>query len=116
MTKDLGLQGEKLALEKISSQGYRILEKNFTCKIGEIDIIAKDKDILVFIEVRTKSNGKFGLPQETVNSKKQQKIRRVAEYYLLKNNLNGLICRFDVIGIVWQEGADPLIEIIKDAF
>jgi len=118
MTRELGVSGEKLALEKITSQGYKVIDKNFTCKIGEIDIIAKDKDTLVFIEVRTKSNGKFGLPQETVNNRKQQKIRRVAEYYLLKNNLHGLNCRFDVVGILWRNGVgvESQVEIIKDAF
>lgn len=116
MTKDLGSKGEKLALEKIISQGYKVIDKNFTCKIGEIDIIAKDKDILVFIEVRSKSKRSSGLPQETVNKKKQQKIRRVAEYYLLKNNLWELICRFDVVGIVWQSTGEPQVEIIQDAF
>jgi len=116
MTKDLGQFGERLALEKIISQGYKVLDKNFNCKIGEIDIIAKDKETLVFIEVRSKSNKKFGLPQETVNTKKQQRIRRVAEYYLVKNNLQSLNCRFDVVGILWQNNAGPEIEIIKDAF
>lgn len=116
MTKELGFQGEHLALEKIISLGYKVLAKNYTCKLGEIDIIAKDKDTLVFIEVRTKSNKKFGLPQETVNIKKQNKIKKVAQYYLVKNNLLDFYCRFDVIGITWQNNCKPQIEIIKDAF
>ncbi|KJS81293.1 MAG: hypothetical protein JM58_17345 [Peptococcaceae bacterium BICA1-8] len=116
MTKDLGFKGEAMALKKIASLGYKILAQNFRCKLGEIDLIAKDKDTLVFIEVRSKSNEKYGLPQETVNTKKQRKLRQVAEFYLMKNNLYHMYCRFDVIGIVWQQGDELEIEIIKDAF
>jgi len=113
---DLGFKGEAMALKKIKSLGYKILVQNFRCKLGEIDIIAKDQDTLVFIEVRSKSSEKYGLPYETVNTKKQKKIRRVAEFYLMKNNLYHLYCRFDVIGIVWQHGDELQMEIIKDAF
>jgi len=116
MTKDLGIRGEAMALKKIMSLGYKILVQNFRCKLGEIDLIAIDQDTLVFIEVRSKSNGKYGLPQETVNTKKQRKLRQVAEFYLMKNNLYHMYCRFDVIGIVWQQGDELEIEIIKDAF
>lgn len=116
ISKDLGQHGEELALKKLIGLGYKVLDKNFTCKIGEIDLIAKDKDALVFIEVRSKSNKEYGVPQETVNHKKQQKIRRVAEYYLIKNNLQDVYCRFDVIGILWQKNMEPYVEIIKDAF
>ncbi|MDK2822135.1 MAG: putative endonuclease [Clostridia bacterium] len=116
MSRDLGKQGEQLALRKIKSLGYKILEQNFRCKIGEIDLIAMDKNTLVFIEVRSKSTDKFGLPQETVNCQKQKKIRDVARYYLVKNKLTTENCRFDVIGIVWNGKGKPEIEIIKNAF
>lgn len=116
ITRNLGQLGEKIALETLVSGGYKVLERNFRCKIGEIDIIAKDQDALVFIEVRSKSDSVHGVPQETVNRKKQQKIRRTAEYYLLKNRLQDIYCRFDVVGILWQGNKEPHIEIIKDAF
>ncbi|MFZ5943742.1 MAG: YraN family protein [Bacillota bacterium] len=115
MTKELGLYGEDLALSELKKKGYLILDRNFKCKIGEIDIIARDKNHLVFIEVRSKTDASSGLPQETVNNTKKRKIRRVAEYYLLKNNLLEEYCRFDVVGIVWT-GINPEICIIQDAF
>lgn len=105
-----------MAKEKLVKMGYKILDRNFRCKIGEIDIIAKEKNTLVFIEVRTKSSNEFGVPQETVNIKKQKRIRRVAEYYLLKNKLEGICCRFDIVAITWHKNKEPKVEIFKDAF
>ncbi|NLT95106.1 MAG: YraN family protein [Clostridia bacterium] len=87
MSKGLGQKGEDLAVKELVSRGYKILERNFRCKIGEIDIIAQEKDTLVFIEVRSKSGSEYGLPQETVMSKKKKTIRKVAEFYLMKNKL-----------------------------
>lgn len=116
MTRELGQLGEELAVDLLKAKGYIILERNFRCKLGEIDIIARDKDTLVFLEVRSKSSSGFGVPQESVNYKKQRTIRRVAEYYLIKNKLQNDFCRFDVIAVTWQNNSTPKIEIIKDAF
>jgi len=116
MNKNLGIKGEKLAAELVESEGYKLIMANYICRLGEIDLIARDNDTLVFIEVRTRKSDKFGLPQETVNLKKQKKIRQVAQYYLKYNNLSGVKCRFDVVGIVWKEGQKPKAELIKDAF
>jgi len=116
MIDNLGVLGEKLTARELKKLGYNIIAANYKCPIGEIDLIAKDKDTLVFVEVRTRSSSKFGLPQETVNYRKQKKIRRVAEYYLVEHNIAALNCRFDVVGIVWQKGEEPQIEVIKDAF
>lgn len=116
LKQELGLNGEKLALKKLKQMRYKIIEKNFWCKIGEIDIIAKDKDILVFVEVRTRKWSKYGLPEETINYKKQAKVRKVAEWYLVKNKLNDVICRFDAIGIIWDRENKIKMEVIKNAF
>lgn len=116
MNEGLGQKGEELAKEKLVKMGYKILDRNFRCKIGEIDIIAKDKNTLVFVEVRSKSSNEFGVPQETVNIKKQKRIRRVAEFYLIKNKLEDICCRFDIVAIIWQKNKKPKIEVIKDAF
>ncbi|MDK2984714.1 MAG: putative endonuclease [Clostridia bacterium] len=112
--KKLGNEAEELARRKLISQNYQIIERNFTCKIGEIDIIAKDGDTIVFVEVRSRKNCNYGSPQETVNLKKQRKLRNLAQYYLKINNLMDADCRFDVVAIVVEPQLN--IEIIRDAF
>ena len=94
-----GFIGEQIAENYLKSQGYKIIKTNYKCKLGEIDIIASDKDTLVFIEVKYRKTNIFGLPRETVNSYKQQKIRMVASIYINKNNLHNKPCRFDVVEI-----------------
>ena len=109
--KITGSQGEAIAQKFLKDQGYKILATNFTCKIGEIDIIAQQKKTIVFVEVKTKSNLDFGYPREMVNVTKQNKIRRVAEYYLLKTNKTDCECRFDVIEVL-----DGKVEHLKACF
>ena len=90
-TKILGASGEQQAAEFLKEKGYKILETNFSNKIGEIDIIAKDKEFVVFVEVKARSSKAFGLPSEAVNFHKQQKIRQVALSYLKSNKMLGKI-------------------------
>lgn len=117
MKRSLGIKGEELAQEVLKKLGYKFIIRNFTCSMGEIDLIAWDKRTLVFIEVRSRKETKFGMPSETVNYNKQKKIRKVAQYFLVTNKLQDVYCRFDVVGIVWgQEGEKPKIEVLKDAF
>ena len=97
--KLLGRAGEVEASKYLKKKGYTILEMNFRTRIGEADIIAKDKDVVVFVEVKTRTDREFGLPSEAVNWKKQEKYFRVASEYLLKNRLTDSECRFDVIEI-----------------
>ncbi|HKM40245.1 MAG TPA: YraN family protein, partial [bacterium] len=80
--KTVGKQGEEFAQRYLARLGYRIIERNFSCPIGEIDLIAQDGNTLVFIEVKTRSSLRFGLPEEAVTRTKQQKLRNVASYYL----------------------------------
>jgi len=84
--KNLGKIGEDLALDYLKSHSYSILEKNFRSKFGEIDIIAKKLNCLYFIEVKTRSNLDHGYPHEAVNKRKIYHIKKVSQYYLLKNN------------------------------
>lgn len=92
--------------------GYEILEHNFRCKSGEIDIIAKEKEYLVFVEVKYRSNTKVGLPQEAVDLRKMKKIISTAKYYMYLNGYSEFTpCRFDVVVLL-----DNDIEIIKNAF
>lgn len=110
-TKILGNIGEILAKNYLKKKKFKILETNFKCKIGEIDIIASKNNIIVFVEVKFKSTKKFGLPREMVTLHKQNKIKLVASYYLQIKKLYSSICRFDVIEIF-----DKDINHIENAF
>ena len=97
--KFLGRAGEVKAAGFLKDKGYKILEKNYKTHIGEIDLIVKDGDTVVFVEVKTRTNDDFGAPSQAVNAKKQQKYYLVAQEYLIKNKLNDIKCRFDVVEI-----------------
>ena len=101
--KDIGNLGEDLAVKFLLEKGYELLERNFFKPFGEIDIIAKDKDYLVFIEVKARKNVNFGFPREFVNKNKIKKIQDVAQMYMLEKNLFGIKIRFDVIEIIFDE-------------
>ena len=117
MKRSLGTKGEELAQKTLKKLGYKIICKNYTCSLGEIDLVAWDNKTLVFIEVRSRKEIKYGMPSETVNYHKQRKIRQVAQYFLVVNKFRDIYCRFDVVSIVWGgEGEKPQIEVIKDAF
>lgn len=97
--KELGNFGENEAVNFLKRQNCEILERNFSCRQGEIDIIVKDKDELVFLEVKTRNNDLFGKAVEAVDSFKQKHIWAAAKYYLYKNNLMNSLVRFDVIEV-----------------
>src|ERR1700694_3377214 len=78
----LGRTGERLAAEELVRRGYRILEKNFRCVHGEVDLVAEDEHDLIFVEVKTRRGNAYGLPEEAVTPRKRQKIIQVASYYL----------------------------------
>jgi putative endonuclease len=111
----LGDRGEDLAAAFLKKQGYKILERNYRTPLGEVDIIARQRGVLVFIEVKTRRSGKFGSPQEAVHPAKQERLRNLAEYYLSQKRLGEVAVRFDVVGILWQ-GEKPQIEVIQGAF
>lgn len=98
----LGKKGEEKASDFLQKLGYKILERNFRTKFGEIDIVAKHKGEIVFVEVKTRSNDNFGLPEESVRKKKLLHLKRCASYYILKNRID-LPCRFEVLSILWGE-------------
>lgn len=98
--KQVGNIGESLAVMTLKNKGYEILAINFKTMIGEIDIVAKDKSYIVFVEVKARESLDFGCPREAVNSKKQQKIKLVATQYLKKYKKLDQNCRFDVIEII----------------
>ena len=108
-----GKLGEKIATNYLISKGANILENNYKLKFGEIDIIASLNKELVFVEVKARSNINFGYPSEAVNYKKQMKIKNVAKYYILKNKLEKVSVRFDVIEVYLKSNE---INHIEDAF
>ena len=113
--QELGKLGEQIAVEYLSKNKYQILERNFYCRQGEIDIVAKDKDEIVFVEVKTRSNYNFGRPSEAVDYNKQKHIYRVAKYYLYKRNLLNLFVRFDVIEVLIENGKFNVNHIAIDS-
>ncbi len=112
----LGQNGEKLATLFLQQKDYRIIIRNYKCKIGEIDIIASDGETLVFIEVKTRSSHSFGSPAMAVTAKKQRQISRTAENYLAQNHLFDAPARFDVIGITLPADGKTEIDHIENAF
>lgn len=112
-----GQQGEAAAVFFLQEKGYRLRERNFRCALGEIDIVAEEGGEIVFVEVRTRSSNLLGTPQESVDWRKQNRLRRLADYYLKYRGLSGRPCRFDVVA-VWldKRGEVTAIELIRGAF
>ena len=110
--KKIGLYYEAQAAEFLEKRGYEILERNFRCPAGEIDLIAKEGEYLCFIEVKYRSERETGTPEEAVDGKKQKRISGAALYYLMRQKLGDTTpCRFDVVGICPDE-----IRLIRNAF
>ncbi len=114
--RDFGNKFESFAREKIEQAGCRIIATNYACKLGEIDIIAKDKEHIIFVEVRYRKTAAYGGAIASVDYKKQQKIIKSASLYLQQNKLtNKAMCRFDVFAVTGQTN-NLHFEWIKDAF
>ncbi len=111
----LGSLGESLAAEVLRRNGYRILARNVRTPLGEIDLIARQGDTLVFIEVKMRRSLRCGTPAEAVTSSKQRRLRRAAEYYLLKQPARAVKIRFDVVAITLIAD-NPEVKIIQAAF
>ena len=114
--RDTGILGEKLAKDFLKKQGYRILETNYRCPEGEIDIVAKHKDSLVFIEVRTKKSREFGSPEESITPAKKERMKATAFHYQQTHNNLPLLWRIDVVVVeLDQKGKLSRIELIENA-
>ncbi|AWI03982.1 YraN family protein [Clostridium drakei] len=115
--KEIGFLGEDIANNYLRQIGYTILDRNFRCKIGEIDIIGRDGNYICFIEVKTRYGSLYGNPCEAVTYSKQHKIYKTAEIYIMKKKLFKFNFRFDVIEIILNNSNNiPSIRLIKDAF
>jgi len=115
-SKEIGQLGEEAAKKHLQRIGYRIIDTNFSSRMGEIDIIAYDDTVLAFIEVKARKNTRYGTPGQAVDWKKQKKIYKAAMTYLSRNKLFYNQVRFDVIEIIIKENIIKQIRLIKDAF
>ncbi len=118
-TKEVGSVTEEIAYQHLKKQGLTLITKNFTSRMGEIDLIMKDNDAIVFIEVRYRKNSNFGSPEETVTFKKQKKIKTTALLFIAKNSIyKNIQPRFDVIGMTPTTNNSNSMSInwIKNAF
>jgi putative endonuclease len=106
-----GSRGEDRASAALRARGYRIVERNFRCKVGELDVVAFDGDTLVFVEVRSRADARFGGGLAAVGQGKRRQVARVAAAYLALRRPRFTTCRFDVVAIT----GDDLV-IVRDAF
>jgi putative endonuclease len=110
-----GREGGEIAVRYLRENGYLVLERNFRCPLGEMDIIARHGDVLVFVEVRSRRSEGYGEPIESIGVVKQKKLSRIALYYIQKHHLQGRKARFDVLGVKIQPGGNK-IDLVRDAF
>lgn len=115
-SKELGKLGEAVALQYLKDKGFLIKELNYTFLKGEIDIIAADKDEIVFIEVKSRGNLDLGDPVEGVTPSKVKQIKKVAEFYLYEKKIENIYCRFDVVTVLFLDIKNPTIEHYINAF
>lgn len=114
-TRERGAAGEEAAVNFLKQNGYEIVERNYYFRRGEIDIIAKDGPVLVFVEVKSRRSSAFGAPEESVTPKKQELLRRTAEGYVTERGIQDTECRFDVVSILLNDGEEKCI-ILKNCF
>lgn len=110
-----GRKGETIAVAFLKKTGYQIVETNYRCPLGEIDIIARDQDDLVFVEVKTRKSTALGYPEQAVGVTKQKKMSRLALWYLERNKMHDATARFDVVAVTMSQ-SEPEIRLIKNAF
>ena len=113
MSNKIGLAAEKYACDYLQKQGLKLVESNYSCRVGEIDLIMRDGEFLVFVEVRARTSSIHGNAIESVNYFKQKKLIKAASYYLLTKKYTHLPCRFDVFAL---DGMQPKISWIKKIF
>lgn len=112
---EIGVRGEVVAEQHLRRRGYVIVERNFRCPLGEVDLIALDRGTVVFVEVKTRRDASFGAPIEAIDGRKRRRLQRAAQVYLNRKRLNERLARFDVVAVDWS-GTDPSCELIVNAF
>ena len=111
----LGREGERIAERFLKKKGYKLVERNYRCAAGELDLIVLDRRVIVFVEVKTRTGSGYGTPLDAVEFRKQQKMIHAAQFFLNAKKLGQREARFDVVGISWP-GGEPAIEHIENAF
>jgi putative endonuclease len=111
-----GQEGEVAAERYLRRKGYRIVAKNLRSSLGELDLVAEDGRVLVFVEVKARRTGEYGGAIHAVHRRKQEKLIQLASQYLARHHLSNRICRFDVVLLQGTDTSAPLIEHIKSAF
>ena len=114
--RDLGIKGEQLAAEYLRNRGYEIIALNYRCRYGEIDIIAKDGSVWCFVEVKTRSNERYGPGYEAVTRRKRQKMFVAAQWYMTDLKLPDAPARFDVVTIYYRTSVNYRVELFQNAF
>ena len=115
-SKAVGSKGEDLAVQYLKRKGFKVIERNYHCPAGEIDLIAREGKTLVFVEIKARSSSEYGLPQEFVDRFKQRKMIEAARFFMAERRVTEDIpARFDVVAIQLTP-TGPDIELIKDAF
>ncbi|MCK9209827.1 MAG: YraN family protein [Ignavibacteriaceae bacterium] len=114
-TKEKGKEGEELAVTFLVEKGFEIIERNYRYGKGELDIIAREKGFLVFVEVKSRESLEYGLPEEAITKRKMSQIRKIAEAYLAEKNITDENIRFDVVAILFLKG-EISIEHYENAF
>lgn len=115
--RNIGKEGEDIAVKFLQQNGFEIIERNYHYSTsGEIDIVAKDKELLVFVEVKSRLNLEYGEPEYGVTPKKIKQIKRMAELYLYEKEIEEVDCRFDVVAVIINDGSEPIITYYKNAF
>jgi len=114
--RERGQLGEQMALRQLYRQGYDILERNFRCRAGEIDLIGYDGPVLAFIEVKTRGSSDYGTPAEALTVEQQQRISRAAATYRRSRRLEHLSFRFDILAVDLSAGGQPTFKLIRNAF
>jgi putative endonuclease len=112
----LGKTGEDLACRELQRRGYAVVARRYRTRVGEIDIVARDGETIVFVEVKTRRTSRFGLPAEAVTWRKRARIRAMAADYLSRQRLTNSPCRFDVVAVTISNGQRPRLEVVPAAF
>ena len=113
---ELGKRGEDLACRELERLGYVILSRRFRTRCGEIDIVARDGRVLVFVEVKTRSGGRFGSPLESLTWHKRHRLIRMALSYMFLRHVSNTPCRFDVVGVKVEKSGATQFEVVRQAF
>lgn len=112
---DLGRRGEALAARELRRRGYVILERRWRCRLGEIDLVARDGEVLVVVEVKARSRSDYGPPIDAVDRAKRRKLEQLARAYLQAKKLSNVSVRFDLVGVTFSEDEKPRVDVYPDA-